>query len=111
MLLSSQRRISNLTRGSLFQITTFIESVTSREETAELPLQSHPFGPTSLHFVESTGVCIIISSSDNLLAAFYTSPGRTWSDFDIIELLSFGNKCILAGTLHAEYPFSFLQFT
>jgi hypothetical protein len=39
-----------------------------------------------------------------LLAAFYKSPGRTWSDADITELLSFRHKCILAGDLNAKHP-------
>jgi hypothetical protein len=34
-----------------------------------------------------------------LLAAVYKSPGRTWSDADIAELL-----CILAGDLNAKHP-------
>jgi hypothetical protein len=34
----------------------------------------------------------------------YKSPGRTWSDADIAELLSLRQKCILAGDLNAKHP-------
>jgi endonuclease/exonuclease/phosphatase family metal-dependent hydrolase len=34
----------------------------------------------------------------------YKSPGRTWSDADISELLKLGHKCILAGDLNAKHP-------
>jgi hypothetical protein len=39
-----------------------------------------------------------------LLAAVYKSPGHTWSDADIAELLSLRHKCILAGDLNAKHP-------
>jgi endonuclease/exonuclease/phosphatase family metal-dependent hydrolase len=39
-----------------------------------------------------------------LLAAVYRSPGRTWTDTDITELLSFRDKCILAGDLNSKHP-------
>jgi hypothetical protein len=54
--------------------------------------------------VEATGVCIPIGNQEILLAAVYKSPGRTWSDSDITELLSFRHKCILAGDLNAKRP-------
>jgi hypothetical protein len=54
--------------------------------------------------VEQTGVCIPIGNSEVLLAAVYKSPGRAWSDADIIELLSFRRKSILAGDLNAKHP-------
>jgi hypothetical protein len=38
--------------------------------------------------VEATGVCIPIGNSEVLLEAVYKSPGRAWSDADIIELLT-----------------------
>jgi hypothetical protein len=38
------------------------------------------------------------------LAAVYKSPYKLWSDTDIIELLSFRNKPILAGDLNAKHP-------
>jgi endonuclease/exonuclease/phosphatase family metal-dependent hydrolase len=38
-----------------------------------------------------------------LLAAVYKSPGRTWKDADIAELLSLRHKCILAGDLNAKH--------
>jgi hypothetical protein len=40
-----------------------------------------------------------------LIAAVYKSPGRTWNDADITELLSFRHKCILAGDLNAIHPY------
>jgi hypothetical protein len=40
-----------------------------------------------------------------LLAALYRSPGRAWSDADIIELLNFRPKYILAGDLNSKNPF------
>jgi hypothetical protein len=53
--------------------------------------------------IEATGVCVPIGNSEILLAAVYRSPGRAWSDVNITELLSFINKCILAGDLNAQY--------
>jgi hypothetical protein len=55
--------------------------------------------------VETTGVCIPIGNIEVLLAAVYKSPGRIWSDTDIIELLSFRRKSILVGDLNAKNPF------
>jgi hypothetical protein len=55
--------------------------------------------------VEATGVCIPISNSELLLTALYKSPGRASSDADIIELLSFRRKSILAGDLNAKHTF------
>ncbi|PNF15438.1 hypothetical protein B7P43_G18173, partial [Cryptotermes secundus] len=55
--------------------------------------------------VEATGVCIPIGNSEMLLAAVYKSQGRTWSDADIIELLSLRRKSILAGDLNDKKPF------
>jgi hypothetical protein len=55
--------------------------------------------------VETTGFCIPIGNSKVLLVAVYKSPGRAWSDVDIIELLSFRPKSILAGDLNAKKPF------
>jgi hypothetical protein len=40
-----------------------------------------------------------------LLAAVYSSQIRAWSDIDIIKLLSFRRKSILAGDLNAKHPF------
>jgi hypothetical protein len=55
--------------------------------------------------VEATGVCIPIGKREVLLAAVYRSPGRTWIDADITELLSFRDKCISAGDLNSKHPF------
>jgi hypothetical protein len=54
--------------------------------------------------VEATGVCIPIGNSKILFAAVNKYSGRTWSDADITELLSFQNKCILAGDFYVKYP-------
>jgi hypothetical protein len=54
--------------------------------------------------VEETGVCIPIGNQEILMAAVYISPGCTWNDADITELLSFRHKCILAGDLNAKHP-------
>jgi hypothetical protein len=55
--------------------------------------------------VEAAGICIYIGNCDILLAAVYKSPWHNLSDTDITKLLSFRNKCILAGALNAEHPF------
>jgi hypothetical protein len=55
--------------------------------------------------IEATGVCIPIGNSEFMLAAVYKSPGRAWSDADVIELLSFRHKSVLAGDLNAKHPF------
>jgi exonuclease III len=53
--------------------------------------------------VEATGVCIPTGNSEVLLAPVYKSPGRSWSDADFIELLSFRCRSILAGDLNAKH--------
>jgi hypothetical protein len=58
-----------------------------------------------LNSLEATGVCITIGNSELLLAAVYKSPGRAWRDADIIELLNFRRKSVLAGDLNAKHPF------
>jgi hypothetical protein len=50
--------------------------------------------------IEATGVCMPIGNSEVLLAA-----GHAWNDADIIELLSFRHKSLLAGDLNAKHPF------
>jgi hypothetical protein len=55
--------------------------------------------------VEATRACIPIDNSGILRAAVYESPGCAWIDADIIELLSFRLKSILAGDLNAKHPF------
>jgi hypothetical protein len=54
--------------------------------------------------VEATGVCIPIGNREILLVAVHKSPGLTWSDADIAELLSLRHKCILVGDLNAKHP-------
>jgi hypothetical protein len=53
--------------------------------------------------VEASAVYIPIGNQEILLAAVYKSPGRTWSDADIAELLSLRHKYILAGNLNAKH--------
>jgi hypothetical protein len=55
--------------------------------------------------IEATAICIPTGNQEILLAAVYKSPGRTWADADITELLSFRHKCVLAGGLNAKHPF------
>jgi hypothetical protein len=55
--------------------------------------------------IEITGLCILIGSSEVLLAAVCKSPSHTWNDADIIEFLSFRHKLLLAGDLNAKHPF------
>jgi hypothetical protein len=59
----------------------------------------------SLVSVEARGVCLPIGNCEVLLASVYISPGRAWSEAEIIELLSFTHKSILAGDLNAKHPF------
>jgi hypothetical protein len=42
-------------------------------------------------------VCIPNSNIEALLAVIYKSPGHAWKDADIIELVKFGHKSLLAG--------------
>jgi hypothetical protein len=81
-----------------------------REGKGELPSQSEkaspePCKPTPLISVEATRVCLHVGNNEVLLAAVYKSPGRPWSDADIIELLGFRRKTILAGDLNAKHQF------
>jgi hypothetical protein len=46
-----------------------------------------------------------IGNTELLLAAVYKSPGKAWRDVDIIELLNFRRKSVLAGGLNARHPF------
>jgi hypothetical protein len=55
--------------------------------------------------IEVPRVCIPIGNNEVLLAAVLKSPGHVWNDKDIIELLSFRHKSLLAGDLNAKYPF------
>jgi hypothetical protein len=55
--------------------------------------------------IEATGVCIPIGNSEVLLSAVCMSPRHAWNDADIIELLSFIQKSVLAGDLNAKHPF------
>jgi hypothetical protein len=54
--------------------------------------------------LEATGVCIPIGNSELLLANAYKCPGKAWRDADIIELLQFRRKSVLAGDLYAKHP-------
>jgi hypothetical protein len=55
--------------------------------------------------VEATGVCIPVGNDIVLLAAVYKSPGRPWNNTDILKLLGFKRKTILAGDLNTKHPF------
>jgi hypothetical protein len=55
--------------------------------------------------VEATGVCIPTDNSEISLAAVNKSPGHAWIDADIIELLIFKHKSILADDLNAKHGF------
>jgi hypothetical protein len=54
---------------------------------------------------DATEGCIPIGNSEVLLAAFCKSPGHTWNDANITELLSFRHKSLLAGYLNVKHPF------
>jgi hypothetical protein len=97
-------------RGSLFQIITFIDPTVTRAVKAKLLLQLERHSLIHVDLpplvsVKTTGVCIPVGISEVLLAALYKSPGKTWSDADITELLSFRRKSIFAGDLNAKHPF------
>jgi hypothetical protein len=55
--------------------------------------------------IEATGVCILIGNNEVLLAAVCNSPGHAWNVADVIELLTFRHKLLLAGDLNANHPF------
>jgi hypothetical protein len=61
--------------------------------------------PPPLISVEATRVCKYVGNDEVLLAAVYKSPDRPCSDSDIIELLDFQRKAILAGGLNAKHQF------
>jgi hypothetical protein len=88
--------------GSIFKITIFIEYLTAVAVRKGIPHMHVDLPP--LVSVEATGVCIPIGNQEILLAAVYKSPGRTWTDAEITELLSFRHTCILAGDLDAKHP-------
>jgi hypothetical protein len=71
------------------------------EEQRDTHVDRHP----PLISVEATGVCIPIGNNELLFAAVNKSPGRPWGDADIIELLGFQRKTILAGDLKAKHQF------
>jgi hypothetical protein len=96
-------------RGSLFQITPLTDRHPGRKGgTAFAIRRGVPHSYVDLPppvSVEATGVCIPIGNSEVLLASFYKSPVRAWSNAEITELLSFRRKSILAGDLNSEHPF------
>jgi hypothetical protein len=61
-----------------------------------------PYKPTFFVSVETSGVCMPTGYCEVLHAAVYKSPDRAWSDTDIIELLSFRNKPLVASELNAK---------
>jgi hypothetical protein len=58
-----------------------------------------------LVLVEVIRVCIPIDYSYILIVALCKSPGRTWIDADITELLSFRHKPIQTSDLNVKHPF------
>jgi hypothetical protein len=76
-------------RGSIFKITTFIESIYTWKEKAKQQSQSEK-ASSHMHVElpplvsdEATGVCIPIGNQEILLAAVCKSPGRTWNDVPV----------------------------
>jgi hypothetical protein len=61
--------------------------------------------PPALVSEEATGVCIPVGNDVVLLATVYKSTGRPWNNTDILKLLGFKGKIILAGDLNAKHPF------
>jgi hypothetical protein len=83
------------------KITTFTELTAIQEGTGELA--SHPPQPCTLNpplFLEATGVCLPVGN--DLQLSLLSCP---WSDADVIELLGFQRKTILAGDLNAKHKF------
>jgi hypothetical protein len=58
-----------------------------------------------LNSLEATGVCIPIGNSELLVADVYKSLGKAWRDADIIELLNFRRKSVLAYDRNIKHPF------
>jgi hypothetical protein len=54
--------------------------------------------------IGATGCCIPIGNKVILLAAVYRYPIKDWCDTDINELISIGNKAVLAGDLNTKRP-------
>jgi hypothetical protein len=55
--------------------------------------------------VDATGVWISVGNSGVLLAAVCKSPGHAWNDADVVEILRFRRKSLLAEDLNAKHPF------
>jgi hypothetical protein len=53
---------------------------------------------------EDTGICVPIANSEVFLAVLYVHLCRAWSDADVINLLNFRNKSLLAGDLNTKNP-------
>jgi hypothetical protein len=82
----------------------------AKDENAIAARKGIPRNHVHLHplvLVEATGVCIPIENKECILAAVYKSPHRTWvlGYADIVELLKFRHKSLLAGDLNAKHPF------
>jgi exonuclease III len=58
-----------------------------------------------LVLLEDIGVYIPIDNIEVLLAAVYKPPRHAWNDRDIIKLLSFRHKSLLAEDLNVRHPF------
>jgi hypothetical protein len=98
-------------RGSLFQITTFIEPAATWADKAGTVVavrRGVPYNHVdlpSLVSVEATGVCILIGNSEVLFASVCKSPSCAWNDADITDLFSLKRKSILTGDLNAKRQF------
>jgi hypothetical protein len=52
--------------------------------------------------IEARWVCILICNTKGLLAAVYKSPGYTYNDANIVEVLSFRHMSLLAADLKGK---------
>jgi hypothetical protein len=97
-------------RNVFFKITTFTELTAMQDGKGNCHRSAKRHPPqscklTPLISVEATEVCLPVGNDEVLLAAVYKSPGRPWIDADIINLLGFKRKTILAGNLKAKHQF------
>jgi hypothetical protein len=88
----------------IYQTDCFLNRKGGAAITVRKGIPSNNIDLTPLVSVEATGVCVVIDNNEVLRAAVCKSPGHAWIDADIIELLSFRHKSILAGDLNAKHP-------
>jgi hypothetical protein len=63
-----------------------------------------------LALIEATGICILIGHREVLLSNVHKPLGQALSDPDIIGILEFRNKSLLAGDLNAKNLFGTVKF-